>query len=208
MHRHTSARLFHQPLSAPFCRHYQQQTQWMRSRGIVPVPVILPDGTVFSAEASEAEEKDEPVRREQAAAAQQVSLSTSPHHHAQNQGSESEEYEISAEYLDFIAVTRQHQKDREKRRAQRKRQERRTVYCDVSEVQRPAMRTDSRRHENEDLIRRLELTQWYGEQAGQRIAAMQDHMDQLFHRYRHEHKAAFFPACPIAMHSFFHPHQS
>lgn len=175
-----------EPIFSSFWKHYQQQTEWMRSRGVTPVPVRFPE---------QAESGD---------------LTVDAESHADNDTEyslpdDTDDYELTEEYLDFIAITRQHQKDYKKVKAQRMREERSTVYTDISTLAAPVTAEDQdvRRNSREKLMRRMQLTQWYGEAAGQEIGAIEDQMDKDFDDYVSKHNPSFFPACPIVMKGYF-----
>lgn len=177
----------------------------MKSRGLNPIPVTFPNASVESKEEtrSDLQEKGLPVDMSDEARdtiPAPVYQSTSRPVH---ETSESEEYEISSEYLEFIAVTRQHQKDRERKRMERKRRDKQTVYKDISTLARPQIQSSDKNKKTDGLIRRLQLSQWYGEEAGQRIGELQDQMDQQFNEDMRRHRPPFFPACPIVMTGFF-----
>jgi hypothetical protein len=85
------------------------------------------------------------------------------------------------------------------------REERSTVYTDISTMAGPVNADDQdvRRNSNEKLMRRMQLTQWYGEAAGQEIGVIEDRMDQNFDEYVKKHNPSYFPACPIVMKGYF-----
>lgn len=172
---------------------------WLRSNGVTPVPVRFPgqSGISFSANNKNDDGDDE----SDYADVEDEDSDDAGHPHPED----TDEYEVTDEYLEFIAVTRKHQQDYKRIKSQRMRDERSTVYTDISTLAGPVTADDQdvRRNSNEKLMRRMQLAQWYGEAAGQEIGVIEDRMDQNFDEYVKKHHPSYFPACPIVMKGYF-----
>lgn len=111
---------------------------------------------------------------------------------------------IPDEYLEFIAVTRQHQKQHMKEKATRRKRERSIVYNDISTMAGPAAdQSDRQRTSSDNFMRTMELSHWYGEKEGHEIGEMEKRMDSKFDDNVTKYSPPFFPACPIVMKGFF-----
>ena len=183
-----SFRFFDDPLFDSFWRHYDAQVRWMRSQGVemVETPFRKPDDTSV------------PVDEETFADDEQD--------YDDVDDCEEDDCDISVEYLNFIAITRKHQQERDENKAEAKRREEKTVYrdiCDVSGHMAISGDATSGSNSQSDLLKRLQRVQWYGEDDAEAIGRLEDEMDQKFEKLMKEHKPSFFPACPIVMNDFF-----
>lgn len=117
---------------------------------------------------------------------------------------EEEEEEIDQGYLDFVTTTLKHQEEREKEKERKRKSSTNVTYIDITQLStcKTSLAPTSSSTTSIDLRKRLQLVQWYGEDA-EKVAKMEAALQVEYDQYCDKHSLLYFPHCPINMSSFF-----
>lgn len=193
---------FEDTLLSSFWKNYNLADEWLRSRGVQPIVADLSgsqnpseDNLVFPRnKAGEHEAKTLYVKE------------------IENVNEEEDsEVEVSSEYLEFIALTRKHQKDRENLRTFKKSKNKRTknaepTYQNITSVdsvfERSHIPTDVSDPKNLETLRKLQSEQWYGSESNV-IDKMETGIQADYDHFVESKSPCLWPETPLRMDIYF-----
>ena len=185
---------FQHPMFNSYWKHYSACNEWLRQSNVKPMTVDLSAGEIC--------QKDKQCDPQDGAEGYCFS---SPE---VVQDYDSDDIEISAEYLKFVAETRRHQAERRKMKAIQRRQEKNIVYQDIgkmessSRVQDMNEKQSTQAVKDNDWKKKLQMAQWYGSHADD-IQVLEMDLESRFHDFIRDKNPVFFPFCPINMKKYF-----
>lgn len=189
-----------------FWRNYSLANVWLRSRDVYPIVADLSGTNVpskwdVSAPLIAKKEMVEAQNIEDAANVTDISEIIK----------EDLEVEVSSEYLEFIAQTKRHQKNREKSRMPKKSKNKQTrnnelVYRNITIVdsvfERSHIPTNSNDPKNSDMLRKLQSEQWYGSESSE-IDKIETSIQGDYDQFVEAKSPSFWPETPLRMDLYF-----
>lgn len=184
-----------------FWRNYNIANQWIRSRDLKPIVADLTsttrpeveledngyDGAHFDIEAAEAAV-------------------------TKNDGSEDDQ-SVSEEYLEFIAETRKHQRERERLRSSKKSKKHKKAkpvaeltYQNITSVdsvfERSHVPVDINDFDSGDRLKKLQLQQWYGTRSAE-IETIETNIQAGYDKFVEARQPSFWPETPLRLDTYF-----
>ena len=195
---------FQSPLFNNYWRHYRACVEWLKENNINP---FIPDlshtedeGLTFQKEVHHVNlesDRQEDVYSLQRETKENIDLDD-PLEEEEKESVDS--MEICPEYLEFVMITRRHQEERQRMKLLKK-ESQKVSYRDISTLDDPSLK-QARSGPTDQLVKRLQYTQWYGSQA-EEIAIMESKIQSTFDDFLQKKKPSFFPSCPINMTAYF-----
>lgn len=173
-----------------FWKNYTIANEWIRSHGVEPIVGNL-TGTMSPGSL---------------VGLGNVSMDTSSLQEDEELTEDVTEEIISKEYLEFVAQTRRHQKERErlrdrkwKKRGKRKEQ----VYQSITSVDSVFERSQAPVRERDDsMLRKLQMQQWYGSRS-EEIDSLEASIQADYDLFIESRSPSFWPETPLRMDIYF-----
>ena len=189
-----------------FWKNYTIANEWIRSHGVEPIVgnltgTVSPGGLVELGNVSmdtsrlqEDEELVEDVTEEEIVSKEDIV---------------SEEDIVSKEYLEFVAQTRRHQKERERLRARKSKKKRgknnEPVYQNITSVDSVFERSEAPTRESgsdNSMLRKLQMQQWYGSRS-EEIESLEASIQADYDQFIESRSPSFWPETPLRMDIYF-----
>lgn len=188
-----------------FWKNYTIANEWIRSHGVEPIlgnltGTVSPGGLVELGNVSmdtsrlqEDEELVEDVTKEEIVSKEDII---------------SEEDIVSKEYLEFVAQTRRHQKERERLRARKwksKHSKNEPVYQSITSVDSVFERSQAPmrgRERDNSMLQKLQMQQWYGSRS-EEIESLEASIQADYDQFIESRSPSFWPETPLRMDIYF-----
>lgn len=185
---------FQHPMFNSYWRHYEACNEWLRQSNVKPMTVDL--STTETCQRDKQYDPEDDAKQYCPSSPEVV------------EDYDSDDVDISAEYLKFVAETRRHQTERRKMKANQRRQEKNIVYQDIAKMESSSKVEDRNEKQltqavrSDDWKKKLQMTQWYGSHADD-IQVLEMGLQSHFDDFIRDKNPVFFPFCPINMKRYF-----